>query len=213
MPTPRKSQKDIARKYAGNRRYFKTINPFRLARIVVAFIIFVGAAVGGWLYLHQSQKLPGLEALNTSGGISRSHSQIAKDCKECHAPISGFDPLHPVVATASVDVDANCEKCHTAHTFHVADVALDHSCVSCHHEHLGTGPMQPTKDVNCQTCHNSAEIMQASAQKGAMLPASDFAVMPKDNILVYFQPPRPKDGYTKVFKSFDGRASRFPDRA
>ena len=64
--------------------------------------------------------------------------------------------------------------------------------------------MQPVKDINCQTCHNSAEIMQASAQKGATLPASDFAVMPKDNILVYFPAAAAQgSGYTQVFKSFD----------
>ena len=201
MPTPEKNQKQIAQKYAGNRRYFKTINPFRLARIIVALIIAVGAALGGWLYLHHAQTVPGIESLNTSGGISRSHSQIAKDCKACHEPVASVDPLHPIVGDQALD--ANCEKCHTQHVFHVASVTLDHSCTSCHHEHLGTGPMQPVKDVNCQTCHNSAEIMQASAQRGAQLPASDFAVVPKDNILVYFQPPRPKDGYTQVFKSFD----------
>jgi hypothetical protein len=88
-------------------------------------------------------------------------------------------------------------------------VAVDHSCTACHHEHLGTGPMAPVTDVNCTTCHGSAEIMAASGQKGLWLPASDFDVMPKENLLVYYQAPRPKEGYTQVFQSFEGEHPAF----
>jgi hypothetical protein len=201
MPAPRKNQKQIALKYAGNRRYFRFLNPFRRARILAALFCVILAVAGAALYLHRAQTSRGIEGLNTSGGISQAHSSIAKDCKACHDPAVALDPLKPVVATASLD--ANCEKCHTQHTFHAADVTVDHSCTACHHEHLGTGPMQQVADVNCQSCHSSAEIMQASAQRGSQLPTSDFQVMPKDNLLVYFQPPRPAQGYTQVFQSFE----------
>ena len=52
-------------------------------------------------------------------------------------------------------------------------------------------------------------IMQASAQKGSWLPASDFVVKPVDNGLVYFQPPRPTLGYTQVIDSFAGKHPDF----
>lgn len=197
---PRKNQKQIAQKYAGNRRYSTLGNFFRRARMVVALVVFAAAVIGAIIYLNRAQSSKQIEAIDTSGGISQRHSAIAKDCQACHAPQASIDPLKPVVGTS---LDANCEKCHTQHTFHQADVVVDHSCTACHREHLGTGPMQPVTDLNCTSCHGSAEIMAESAQKGLLLPASDFDVMPKDNLLVYYQPPRPKDGYTQVFQSFE----------
>ena len=201
MPTPRKNQKQIAQKYAGNRRYSSFGNFFRRTRVLVAFGVLLLSLVGGFLYLNRAQTSRRFEALDTSGGISQAHSFIAKDCKQCHQTQASIDPLKPVVGTS---LDSNCEKCHTQHTFHQVDVTVDHSCTACHREHLGTGVMQPVADLNCAACHGNAEIMATSAQKGLMLPASDFDVMPKDSQLVYFQPVRPKDGYTRVFQAFDG---------
>ena len=206
MPTPRKNQKQIAQQYAGNRRYASSWHSFRLARRLVALACVVVAAIGAVIYLNSAQTSKRLELIDTSGGISQAHSQFARDCKQCHEPAGKVDLLKPAVATASID--ANCEKCHTMHTFHQADAAVDHSCTDCHHEHLGTGPMQPVADINCVACHGNAEIMQTSAQKGLFLPASDFNVIPKDSFLVYFQPPRPIKGYTQVFQSF---ATDHPD--
>jgi hypothetical protein len=202
MPEPRKNQKQIAQRYAGNRRYFNYLHPLRRARVLLAIGCVLFAVAGALVYLHRSQSSQGIEGLNTAGGISQPHSQFARDCKQCHDPTVRWDALTPAVATASLD--SNCEKCHTQHTFHAADVTVDHSCTACHHEHLGTGPMQQVTDTNCQSCHGSAEIMQASAEKGMHLPATDFQLNPKDTALVYFRPPRPASGYTQVFQSFDG---------
>jgi hypothetical protein len=201
MPTPRKNQKQIAQQYAGNRRYASSWHSFRLARRVLALACVVVATIGAVIYLNRAQTSQRLEGVSTSGGISQAHSQLAKDCQVCHDPAEKLDLLKPAVASASIDT--NCEKCHVQHTFHEANVAVDHSCTDCHHEHLGTGPMQPVADNNCLACHGDAAIMATSAQKGQWLPAGDFLVMPKDN-LVYFQPPRPAAGYTQVFQSFEG---------
>jgi len=202
MPTPRKNQKQIAQQYAGNRRYFQVQHWFRQARKVIASVFLLIAALVAVLYVHRAQTSRGLEVLDTSGGISRSHSPIARDCKACHDPTVKLDLLNPAVASASID--SNCEKCHTQHIFHAADVTVDHSCTACHHEHLGTGPMQPVAETNCLSCHGDATIMAASAKKGLLLPASDFQVKPLDNQMVYFQPPRPPMGYTGVIQSFAG---------
>jgi hypothetical protein len=202
MPEPRKNQKQIAQRYAGNRTYANRWHPFRRARIIVALACFVAAAIGAVLYLHRAQSSKSIEEIDTSGGISQAHSQFARDCKQCHDPAVKLDPLSPATLV-SASIDTNCEKCHAQHTFHVANVTVDHSCTACHHEHLGTGPMQQVTDLNCQSCHGNADIMAASARKGLQLPASDFQVIPTDN-LVYFQPPRPASGYTQVFQSFEG---------
>ena len=205
MPTPRKNQKQIAQRYAGNRRYSNTWHAFRRARMWLALGCVVVAAIAAVIYLNRDLN-PGksssrIEAFDTSGGISQSHSQFAKDCKQCHDPAVKIDPLQPAVMSASID--AKCEVCHTQHTFHNANVVVGHSCTDCHHEHLGTGPMQPVTDNNCEACHGNAAIMQASAQKGLTLPAEDFLVKSTDNNLVYFQPPRPELGYTQIFQSFE----------
>jgi len=207
MPTPRKNQKQIAQRYAGNLRYFKFLHPFRRARILLALGCLLVSAAVALIYLESARSSRRLEWLNSSGGISQAHSRFAKDCKQCHDPALKLDLARPAMANASID--ASCQGCHTQHTFHQADVVVDHSCTACHHEHLGTGPMEQVTDSNCLSCHGNAAIMEASAQKGLGLPAIDFLVKPKDNLLVYFQPPRPPMGYIQVFQSFAGDHTAF----
>lgn len=202
MASPRKTQKQIAQRYAENLRYFKNLHPFRRARILLGLGCLLVAAVAVLIYLHSMQSSRHLEWLGSSGGISQAHSRFAQDCKQCHDPALKIDPLKPAVFSASLD--AKCEVCHIQHTFHQADVVMGHSCTDCHHEHLGTGRMQQVRDNNCVVCHGNADVMEASAQKGLSIPASDFLVRPKDNRLVYFQPPRPAMGYTQIFQSFAG---------
>jgi hypothetical protein len=201
MPTPRKSQKEIAQQYAGNRRYFKILHPLRRTRILLALLCLLASVVGAVIYFQSVKSSRRIEWLGSSGGISSAHSQFARDCKQCHDPALQPDLQNPAVLHASLD--AKCEVCHVQHTFHQPDVATDRSCIDCHHEHLGTGPMQSVADNSCLSCHGNAELMAASAQKGTHLPASDFLVKPRDNFLVAFQPSRPAAGYTQVFQSFE----------
>jgi hypothetical protein len=202
MPNPRKSQKQIAQQYAGNRRYFKTLHPFRRARWFLVLICALAAAIVGAIYIRDLRALPKFEGFSSSGPLSQAHASFGQDCEKCHDPAVRIDPLKPAVFTASID--AKCEVCHVQHTFHNANVVDPPSCVDCHHEHLGAGPMQPVADLNCATCHGNAAVMAASAQKGAQMPADFFHVVPRDENLVYFQPPRPPNGYTRVFQSFEG---------
>jgi hypothetical protein len=159
------------------------------------------SAAAALIYLYDAKSSRRLESLGSSGPISQAHSRFARDCSQCHDPALQPDPLKPAVFNASID--ARCEVCHVRHTFHQADVVANLSCVDCHHEHLGAGPMQPVTDGNCLSCHGNAAVMAASAQKGLGLPAADFQAPTRDN-LVYFQPPRPPMGYTQVFQSFEG---------
>jgi hypothetical protein len=206
MPTPRKNQKQIAQRYAGNLRYYQSLTPLRRLKRVLSIGALVAGAVVAVLYLTFGRSSQKLEWLNSSGAISKAHAAFAQDCKKCHDPALNVDPLRFTSLTSSLD--ANCVRCHAVHTFHDADTVVGHSCVDCHHEHLGSGPMKPVANANCQACHGNADIMAASAQKAAQLPASDFRFVPRDN-LVYFQPPRPPEGYTKVINSFSSDHPEF----
>jgi hypothetical protein len=202
MALPRKSQKQIAQRYAENRRYFRPLHPFWQARRLAILVCALISTAAALFYLHSGRSSRRLEGFSSPGGISQAHSQFANDCKQCHDPAEKLELTKPAVAGISIDI--SCENCHARHTFHQPDVVVDHSCTACHHEHLGTGPMQPVADSNCAACHGQADMMAASAQKGGHLPAADFQFQPRDSRLVAFQPPRPPAGYTRVFASFEG---------
>src|SRR5271156_6588044 len=107
MPTPRKNQKQIAQRYSGNLRYFKNLHGFRRARMLLALGCIVVSIIAAVIYLGRDLN-PGtssrrIEAFDSSGGISQSHSQFAKDCKQCHDPAVKIDPLQPAVMSASID--------------------------------------------------------------------------------------------------------------
>lgn len=98
-------------------------------------------------------------------------------------------------------IDQQCEVCHTGFTFHEPNVVEDHSCSACHQEHKGSGLLKPPADVNCVACHGSEQIMQASADKGAKLPAEVFNFHPTNGRQI-FQAKRPDRGYTKIIHTF-----------
>jgi len=201
MPTPRKDQKQIAQRYAGNLRYFRKLNPFRRSRILLMLGCLLLAVVLALIYIQSIKTSRRAQLFSSSGGISREHFRFGQDCQKCHDPAVKIDLQNPAVMNASLD--AKCEACHTRHTFHQVEVVENLSCLDCHHEHLGTGPMQPVADSNCLSCHGNAAVMAASAQKGLQFRAGDFHVKSKNDLLVYFQPPRPAMGYTQVFQSFE----------
>jgi len=201
MPGPRKTQKEISQRYAGNLLYNKFFSPLRGGRKLLGLAALLVGILVAAAYLHYGRTTPQMEWFNSPGGISQAHAGFARDCKQCHEPGQGGDPLR--LSMTSKSIDASCLNCHAQHTFHQADVTTGISCVACHHEHLGTGPMPPVADVNCRVCHASVEMMAASAKKAAGLPPQDFQLISNDN-LVFFHPPRPPEGYTRVIHSFEG---------
>ena len=98
-------------------------------------------------------------------------------------------------------IDCNCEQCHVAHSFHEPNVASAHSCSACHREHQGSGLMPRPTDANCLSCHANARVMQASAEAGKKMAASDFDFRPAQG-RVLFKAPRPERGYTGLIHSF-----------
>lgn len=223
MPTPRKDQKKIAQQYTGNLRYFRQLHPFRWLRgFLVLFCAVSAMAVGAiyLLYWHvQPAPIAGttvenpsrqitprpFEWLNSPGGISQAHSQIAQDCDKCHDPEHKNTPLQASAIKASLD--AKCEVCHNqpSFTFHQLNVVGGTSCTDCHQEHLGTGPMHPVTDNNCLSCHNNSTIMGQAALAGKDQPET-MKPFHQDSNVMFFKPAnktlRPLGGYTMTFASF-----------
>ncbi len=98
-------------------------------------------------------------------------------------------------------IDQSCEHCHKAHSFHQPNVVRNHSCSACHQEHRGPGPMAAPTDANCLSCHADTAVLQASYEKGEMLPREEFDYRP-DQGRILFKTQRPEHGYTKVIRSF-----------
>jgi hypothetical protein len=228
MPKPRKDQKTIAQRYAGNLRYFNRLHPLRRTRLFLVVICTLAGMAAAAIYLLYWHTVPTAtggssisanekpddrsqmhkdEWFNSAGGISQAHSRYAQDCEKCHDPSVNANVAQPAVIKASLD--AKCQVCHNnpPYNFHQVNVVTGAapSCTDCHHEHLGTGPMQPVTDANCLTCHGNATIMAQSAQLGNDLHAT-MQPFRLDSNLVYFKPAnaslRPPGGYTNVFQSF-----------
>ncbi len=196
MASPRKTQKQIAQRYAGNLKYYRVLHSLRRTKILLTgFCLLLAVAVMS-IFLIYGRTTPRMEWINSPGPVSQPHAQIAQDCKACHGLKMELGPLG-----VKNTIDSSCQHCHTNHVFHQPNVVVNHTCTSCHQEHLGTGPMKATTDVNCMVCHGNQKIMEASARKAATMAPSDFDQF-KDEGLVLFHPPHPRSGYTETFKSF-----------
>lgn len=209
MPTPGRTQKQIAERYKGNLGYYKKKHPWRVARWLAGFIALAGGAAGIVLFQRH-----GNEDFFSSGRISANHSAFAHDCVKCHdkgaalgdqITFAKFQTVLKDRFRRGIDfvaIDRKCEQCHKQHTLHQPNVVENRSCSVCHQEHLGPGRMKSVADFQCVSCHNNREIMEASAQKGAQLPATAFHLRTYPVQQVVFEMPRPSRGYTQVFASF-----------
>ena len=209
MPTPGRTQKQIAERYKGNLGYYKKRHPWRIARWCASFFAVVGGIVAMILFQRH-----GSEQFFSSGKISANHAAFAHDCVKCHdkgavlgdqVTLAKFQSVLKDRFQNGVDfgaIDRKCEQCHKQHTLHQPSVVENRSCSVCHQEHLGPGRMKSVADFQCASCHNNKEIMEASAQKGSQLPATSFRLRSYPIRQVVFEMPRPAQGYTQVFSSF-----------
>jgi cytochrome c1 len=204
MPEPKRSLKQIARRYSGNLAYFKEKHYFRRLRVRVFLGATLAAAVAALvlaLAAAWESYAPGrmiVAQIYNPGPVSQGHAGFANDCAQCHRQSNAL-------IQSSIEhspVDASCVQCHTAHVFHQPNTPRAHSCTACHQEHLGAGPMKPVADANCASCHNNVGLMAESAALGRGLPPSAFDLTPDDGH-VHFRAPRPEEGYTAVFASFE----------
>ena len=87
----------------------------------------------------------------------------------------------------------------------------DHSCIDCHHEHLGTGRMQPVTDSNCLTCHGNADDHAGLGAKRASASARPiFWSSPADNARLFPAAPASHGLYAGL-PILRGRPSRLPN--
>ncbi|HZZ20908.1 MAG TPA: hypothetical protein VFE25_16155 [Opitutaceae bacterium] len=98
-------------------------------------------------------------------------------------------------------MDHSCVACHSAESFHQADVVKDTACVVCHMEHQGTESMAQVASHGCADCHGSAGDMALARERSAALPAALFTRQKAQGRLVHVEP-RPAQGYTEVITSF-----------
>jgi hypothetical protein len=223
MPTPGRTQKQIAERYKGNLGYYKKKHPWRVARFCASFLAIVGGIAAIFVYQKLIFRRQASEEFFSSGKISSHHAKLEQDCAQCHDknPAMGGaitlakfksvikDRFHHGIDFSSID--HKCQECHEMnppvgsvkkYDLHEPNVVDNRSCSICHQEHLGPGPMKPVADLHCASCHNDPGIMQASAKKGATLPRDVFHLRPHPAQQLVFEVPRPTQGYTQVFHSF-----------
>jgi hypothetical protein len=230
MATPARTQKQIAERYKGNLTYYKLRHPWRVARFCVSFIAIVGGLAGILFYQGLIFQKRASEEFFSTGRISSHHAQFEQDCSRCHdktavigneITAAKFNAVLKDRFRHGLDfaaIDNRCERCHEderptlglkkEYDVHEPNVIDKRACSICHVEHLGPGPMKRVADSQCATCHNDAQIMAASAQKGMTLPAAIFEVRRPGHGQVVPMTVRPKGGYTQVFASFHRDASR-----
>jgi hypothetical protein len=225
MATPGRTQKQIAERYKGNLGYYKRKHPWRVARWCASFVAIAGGLAA--IFLFQKS---GTEQFFNSGTISSGHETIARDCVQCHDKGAALqkdftfakfknivsDRFHRGLEFTSID--RKCQDCHEKHPpfgapkkydLHEPNVVENRSCSICHQEHLGPGPMKRVADLQCASCHNNADIMEASAKKGSTLPPASFHLRPHPPQQIVLEMPRPPRGYTQVFPSFAGAHPEF----
>lgn len=141
-------------------------------------------------------------------GCGACHSAAHGDLREWVRTAFGTRPgplqphRSPGGATSEMtELDRHCVACHPGHAFHQPNVTRDHSCSACHREHQGPGRMPAPRDTECLSCHGNGSVMEASLKKGEQLPPAAFNYRHTSG-RVFYQVPRPEQGYTKVFKSF-----------
>jgi hypothetical protein len=94
-------------------------------------------------------------------------------------------------------MDKNCLACHQGMTFHQPNMPAGFACHSCHKEHVGGGAILPVGDDYCTSCHGSEELMKTSRELANTIDPHSFP-----SIKAKPSSSRPKEGYTKLIKSF-----------
>ncbi len=201
MAQPQRTQKSIAERFKGNLDYYKKAHYLRRAKFLVTSLVVLGGVVAmvAWNFF-------GSEKFYSSGSITRSHAQFASQCEKCHVGGNTAEQIKNSFSKgrsmALSAMDKACLKCHVGFDFHQPNVVQGHSCVECHHEHTGSGPMHPPANQNCLTCHGDAKVMQASFERGKLLPSEAFDYRHAFGIDA-FKAPRPERGHTQVISGFD----------
>jgi hypothetical protein len=229
MATPGRTQKQIAERYKGNLGYYKRKHPWRVARFTASFLALAGGVAAIIAYQNRIFQRKASEEFFSSGRISSHHAKYEQDCAQCHDKNAAMgndltlakfknvlkDRFHHGVDFKSID--HRCEECHEKnppfgtkkeYDLHEPNVVENRACSICHQEHLGPGPMKKVADSQCASCHADQSVMTASAEYGKKIPEDRFHLRVHPPEQIVFERPRPPNGYTQVFSSFDRPATQ-----
>ncbi len=84
MPTPGRTQKQIADRYKGNLGYYKRKHPWRVARFCASFIALAGGVAAIIVYQKMIFQRRASEEFFSTGKISSHHAKFEQDCAQCH---------------------------------------------------------------------------------------------------------------------------------
>jgi hypothetical protein len=203
-----RTQKQVSQRYWSIVANYRSLYPWKLARILATAV----AIIGGLVAIMFFYKHGGSEEFFNAGRISSPHAKFGNDCKQCHDEAAGVPDRPQLISTlkarfhSGVDfagIDRKCEVCHQQHTLHEPNVVENRSCSACHMEHQGSRSLRIVATSQCAACHNNGDVMQASAAKGAQLPADAFHIRRHPPQQRVFEMPRPARGYTQVFPTFE----------
>src|SRR4051812_3244640 len=203
MPKLSRTQKQIAERYKGNLGYYRSLHPWRRARLIVSLLSIFGGLIAIFLFRYY-----GRETFFNAGKIATAHSKFANDCAKCHESSSARtsfretlrDRFHNGVPVEAID--RKCEVCHQQHTFHEANIVENRSCSVCHQEHKGLTNLRLVASSECAACHNNSATMTAAAQRGMQMPRDAFHRHPHPPQQIVSDLPRPASGYTATFANF-----------
>lgn len=201
MAVNKRTQKQIAERFEENLDYYYRPHYWRRLRFWVTWLVTLGS-IGVLIWYARESRQSG-EFFNP-GPLTQAHQTLASDCAACHTK-STLTPRQALAENTIASIDLQCAACHESHggflAMHQPNQVGNTSCSACHREHIGPGPMPATTDANCASCHDSKALMTQASQLGVDILPSKFPSFQEPGV-VYFPKNRPKEGYTKVFKSF-----------
>lgn len=122
--------------------YFKRPTPLKRVRFWLSLLLPLLALL--WIV---ERGLSRDSRVYSSGGLSRAHAVLEKECIACH--------VQQVGAFSAKAADAACLDCHDGPIHHaVGPIGGKHLvCAECHTEHRGRAPLSAASSQSCAECH------------------------------------------------------------
>jgi transcription elongation factor Elf1 len=120
--------------------YFKRPTPLKRAKFWLSFVLPLLALV--WIAW---RGFSGDRRVYSSGGLSRAHAVLEKECGACHVRQAG--------AFSAKASNAACLDCHDGPEHRNSRIAPP-ECASCHREHRGRFNFTAASDRACAECHS-----------------------------------------------------------
>ncbi len=193
---PRSPSRDLADRYAGNRRYFRrwtALDRWKVALAVAALVAGLGWAAADYL------GVPGRFAAyqHTHGPVASVHAAWDNNCAACHKQHAPGELGVSVLDAGTRWRDFTCEKCHAGAAFTGPDpsapdaakghhatakwpAGADQTCGNCHHDHNGRDfSLVRLSDAACTQCHADLAAHHVAGRSVYANRIIDFATHPE----------------------------------